>query len=460
MSDGWLGAGNAIERIHFVGVGGIGMSGIAKILAASGFSVSGSDLSPGPMLEELERMGVKTWVGHAAEHVGDAQAVVYSSAVDASNPELAQARRSGAALVHRSQMLAELMRFRTGIAISGTHGKTTTTAMTAMAFVEAGADPTVVVGARVGELGGNARLGRGSFFVAEADESDRSFLRLPSLCSVATNVDLDHMDEYRDEGDLAEAFVEFLGRVPFQGRAVACLDDPRLASLLHRVGRPVFTYGTAPEANLVAEQIRLEGRRTRFGCRLGGRALGEVELGVAGRHNVLNALAAIAAGLWAGLAFEDMARGLAKFRGAERRLQWKGEAGGVAVIDDYAHHPAEIQAALAAAALLERPMIAVYQPHRYSRTAHLRGKMGDCFKLASRVLLMDVYPAGESPIPGVGSRDLATEIQACRPTLHVPDRERLLQILKTETTPGDLILTMGAGDVWRIGERFLEEHNS
>ncbi len=459
MSDQLLGAGNQIERIHFVGIGGIGMSGIAKILAGAGFKVTGSDLQAGAMAGELERAGVRVFAGHDAAHVGEAQAVVYSSAVPARNPELVEAERRGVPRVHRSEMLAEIMRFKTGISISGTHGKSTVTGMTASVLIEAGLDPTVVVGARVPSLGGNARLGKGPFIVAEADESDRSFLRLPSLCNVVTNIDLDHMDVYHDLADLRGTFLRFLDQVPFQGRAVACLDDPQLATLLPSLDRPCFTYGTAAEADLRAEQIDLRAEGCGYQCRLAGRRLGPVRLKVAGRHNVVNSLAAISVAVWLGIAFETAAAALAKYEGAERRLQWKGEAKGICVIDDYAHHPTEIRATLEAASHLGRRLFVVFQPHRYTRTAALMEQEWDCFEAAQQVYLMDVYGAGERPLAGVDSERLAKRISLRRPVAHLSSPEALLDTLKKDVGPGDLILTMGAGDVWKIGERFLEENN-
>ncbi len=458
MSDQLLGAGNSFERFHFVGIGGIGMSGVAKILAASGFKVSGSDLSAGSMTRELEQAGVRVFLGHDAAHVGDAQAVVYSSAVPARNPELLEAAGRGIPRVHRSEMLAEMMRFKTGIAVSGTHGKTTVTGMTASVLVEAGLDPTVVVGARIASLGGNARLGGGAFFVAEADESDRSFLRLPGLCNLVTNIDMDHMDVYHDLADLRGTFLRFLDQVPFHGRAIACLDDPQLASLILNLDRPCFTYGTSEKADLRADQIELSAGGCSYRCLLGGQPLGPVGLRVPGRHNVLNSLAAISVAVWLGIPFAAASAALAEYPGAERRLQWKGEAKGVGVIDDYAHHPTEIRATLEAASHLGRRLFVVFQPHRYTRTAALMEQRWDCFERAQKVYLMDVYSAGESPLEGVNSERLAERIATMRSVSHSPNTEALVATLKKELGPGDLIVTMGAGDVWKIGERFLEEN--
>lgn len=459
MSNGLLGANNRIERIHLVGVGGIGMSGIARILAGSGFTVSGSDLHPTPMLAELAEAGVRTWVGHDPSHVDNAQVVVYSSAVPSRNPELLAARERNIPCVHRSGMLAEMMRFKTGISISGTHGKTTVTGMTALLLVEAGLDPTVVVGARIPFLGSNARLGQGPYLVAEADESDRSLLRLPGLCNVVTNIDQDHMDVYHDLADLRGTFLRFLDQAPFQGRAIACQDDPQLSTLIPSMDRPCFTYGTSSGVDLRAEDIRLESGGSRYRCSLHGQPLGEVRLQIPGRHNALNSLAALAVGVWLGIPFQTAVTALAKYEGAERRLQWKGEAGGVGVIDDYAHHPTEIRATLEAASHLGRRLFVVFQPHRYSRTAALLDQKWDCFGEVERVYLMDVYGAGEQPVAGVSSQRLAERISRQRQVAHVSNPDLLLETLKKEVAANDLILTMGAGDVWKIGERFLEENN-
>ncbi len=445
-----------LRRFHFVGIGGVGMSALAEILAQSGFEVSGSDLEAGSTVQRLRGLGVRVEQGHRASHLGRAQVVVFSTAVPPRNPELEEARLRSLPRVHRSEVLAELMRDRIGIAVSGTHGKTTTTAMLAQVLVDAGVDPTALIGARLDRLGGNARLGQGKIVVTEADESDRSFLRLPAICSVVTNIDRDHMDVYRDVDDLQEAFLSFMNRVPFYGSVVACSDDPRLAEVLRRVDRPLLTYGLDSPARLKARSLILESSGSRFECCLDDEGLGTVELAVCGRHNVSNSLAVIGVARWLGLPFSAVQESLAAFRGADRRLHFRGERDGIWVIDDYAHHPTEIRATLEACRPSGRRLVVVFQPHRFSRTQDLRGRMGDCFELAEEVYVMDVYSAGEQPIPGIDGQVVAEEIAARRPAQYAPDRTHLITLLQRHLTSGDTLLTLGAGDVWKIGEAFLD----
>ncbi len=442
-----------LERFHFVGIGGAGMSGLAEVLARSGCAVSGSDLHAGAHLDKLRELGVRVEEGHRADHLGDAQAVVFSTAIASDNAELREAARRGLPVAHRSEVLAELMRTRVGIAVSGTHGKTTTSAMLALLLMDAGLDPTALIGAGVPRMEGNALLGEGDCVVAEADESDRSFLRLPAVCAVVTNIDLDHMDVYRDLEDLREAFVRFLNQVPFYGRAVACLDDPELARALEDVRRPTITYGIDAAADVTARGLVLEAEGSSFECFHGQRRLGTVRLAVPGKHNVSNALAALAVACWLRVPFSHAAESLAAFRGARRRLELRGERGGVRVVDDYAHHPTEIRATLEAASRSGRRLMVVFQPHRFSRTRHLTGRMGDCFELAERVFVMDVYAAGEAPLEGVDGGSVAAELGPR--ARYVADRGRLLSLLERETRRGDTLLTLGAGDVWKIGEDFL-----
>lgn len=449
----WFG----LKRFHFVGIGGIGMSALAEILVRQGYCVSGSDLQSSPLIERLQSHGVSVVMGHHADHLGEAQVVVYSSAVDDTNPELKAARKRKLPVAHRSELLAELMRDRIGIAVSGTHGKTTTSSMLALMLIEAGLDPTALIGAPVEALGGNARLGGGDLLVAEADESDRSFLRLPAVCAVITNIDLDHMDVYRDLQDLQESFLQFLQQVPFYGVAVACLDDPALAAVLPRLRSRVLTYGLEQPGDIRGRDLNLKADGCTFECFHGGERLGTMRLQVPGRHNALNALAAVAVGRWLELPFGVIRDSLEKFRGADRRLHFLGRRRGVQVIDDYAHHPTEIRAALEACRLADRRLVVVFQPHRYSRTQNLMGKMGDCFQPADRLYVLDIYGAGEDPRPGVSGRQVAEEIGARRQVAYVPEFSQLVSRLRRETRPGDTLLTLGAGDVWKIGVRFLEQ---
>ncbi len=455
MSDSVFFAGRSVGPVHFVGIGGIGMSGLARILALTGVRVSGSDQQEGAELDSLRGLGVRVEVGHRERNLADAALVVVSSAISEDNVELEAARRNGLQILHRSEMLAELARCKVGIAVSGTHGKTTTSAMIATVLQEAGLDPTVVVGARLNNLGTNAALGGGPHLVCEADESDRSFLRIPAVFKIVTNIDTDHMDVYRDQEDLENAFLEFMNSVPFYGLVVASSDDSGLREVIKKVHRQVVTYGLNEGADVSAKHLETKAFGTAFTCFDGGRELGRAELHVPGRHSVQNALAAVAVGLRLEVPFAKVAGGLACFQGTERRQQFKGERNGVAVIDDYGHHPTEIRATLDSLAEFGQRTIVVYQPHRYTRTQYLMDRMGDCFERADRLFVMGIYAAGEEPIPGVDSRELVDRICKSRQATFVEESSAMVPILERETEPGDLVVTMGAGDVWKVGEEFL-----
>ncbi len=444
-----------ISRIHFVGIGGIGMSGIAEICLLSGYEVSGSDLCDSPLLERLRSLGAQINIGHRVSNIGDAQAVVYSHAISQENIELQTARTQKIPIIARGEMLAELMRFKKGITVSGTHGKTTTTAMLAFLLQKAGLDPTMVIGARFRTIGSNAYLGQGEFVVAETDESDRSFLKPWPVYAVVTNIDLDHMDEYKDLPDLQQAFLEHINRVPFYGAVVACWDDENLRSLLKKVHRPVITYGLSAKAEISGRNLKLEGLRSSFGLFWRNEFLGRITLEVPGQHNVLNSLAAAAMGLLLKVPFPVIQDALKAFPGAERRLEWKGDKKGVWVLDDYGHHPTEIRATLKACRDTGRRIVVVFQPHRYSRTLHLMKELSNCFESADLLYLLDIYSAGEEPITGVTSEGLAQEISRQHPVILVSDRDRLVRLLENATNAGDLLLTLGAGDVWKIGDAFL-----
>ncbi len=445
------------RRFHFVGIGGIGMSGIAEILVRSGYEVSGSDLSVTPITENLRLLGIRVEVGHEGAYLGQAQVLVVSSAIREENPERREAERRGIPIVHRADMLAELIRRKDGITVCGTHGKTTTTSMAALVLIEAGLDPTVVNGARLEQLSSNAVRGDGRYLVAEADESDRSFLKFSPIYSIVTNIDEDHLDAYRDMEHLEDSFLEHMNRVPFHGAVIGCLDDRRLAPLLQKIHTRVVTYGLESQADITARNLWSEGFRTGYECFANGEALGTVEIQVPGRHNVLNSLAVVALGLELDIAFDVIRRALKDFRGAERRLERKGERDGVLVVDDYGHHPVEIQATLSACRSLRRRICAVYQPHRFSRTQNLMEETADCFNDADRVFLLDVYAAGEDPIEGVDSSRLAEAIGVRREVTYVPENEDIQAVLKRELIPGDLLLTIGAGSVWKVGEEFLAD---
>jgi len=435
------------------------MSGIAEVLLTLGYRVTGSDARRGETVERLERLGAKVFLGHAATHVEGAHVVVYSSAVARDNVEVAAARQRAIPVIARAEMLAELMRLKYGIAIAGTHGKTTTTSMVAAVMGAGGFDPTVVVGGRVHGLGTNARLGQGEFLVAEADESDGSFLKLSPTIAVVTTVDAEHLDHYADLDAIVAAFLAFVNKVPFYGAVVVCLDDPNLQRMMPAIEKRVVTYGLEATADLTARRLQFAEMRSTFEVVHRGAPLGLVSLQVPGRHNVLNALAAAAVGLDLEVPFEKIQSALAAFAGVQRRFQIRGEIDGVLVVDDYGHHPAEIRATLAAAkAGFDRRVITVFQPHRYSRTLHLKREFLTAFYQSDVLIVMDIYPAGEAPIPGVNARDLAEGIAAHghREVIYMDgDREGIVRYLCESTRPGDLVLTLGAGDVGQLGMEFL-----
>ena len=454
-----------VRRIHMVGIGGIGMSSIAEVLLRRGFTVTGSDLKKGDVTDHLETLGAEIFEGHAPEHVADADVVVYSSAVKPDeNPETAEAQRRLIPIIKRAEMLGELMRAKRGVGIAGTHGKTTTTTLVGLVAQQAGLDPTIIVGGKVAVFGSNAVAGTGELIVVEADEYDRTFLRLAPIVAVVTNIEADHLDIYEDIEDIKNAFVQFANSVPFFGAAILCLDDENVRSVLGRIHRPVVTYGTSRQATLRAENVDQVGAETRFDVYEGAERLGEVALQAPGLHNVRNALAAVAVGLELDVPFEAIATGLAEYAGVDRRFQVKGEApagsGSVLVVDDYAHHPTEIEATLQAAARgwPDRRIVAVFQPHLYSRTRDLREEFALAFYDADVLVVTDVYPAREAPIEGVTGRtvaDLARQY-GHRNVHYVEDKAALPEYLGGLARPGDLVLTMGAGDVWRYGEAFLQ----
>jgi UDP-N-acetylmuramate--alanine ligase len=453
-----------IQRIHFVGIGGIGMCGLAELLRAQGYQVTGSDLAEGPTVARLRSLGVAVAIGHDARHVEGADVVVVSSAVRSSNPELVEAERHGVPVIPRAEMLAEVMRLKDGIAVAGTHGKTTTTSLLAHVLQVAGLDPTIVVGGRVIGAGAEsersgARLGSGSFLVAEADESDGSFLHLAPVIAVVTNVEAEHLDHHGSVAALEDAFGAFLERLPFWGAAVLCLDDPGVQRLLARVGRRRITYGLLAQADWVAAEVRTDGGGMRFAVRRHGEALGSVSLPLAGRHNVANALAALAVADEVEVPFAVAADALASFRGVERRFETKGVAAGVRVVDDYGHHPTEVRATLAAARGVHTGrIVVVFQPHRYTRTRDLFDAFTTAFHDADLLVLTEIYAAGEPKIAGTEAAALADAIRARghRDVRFVPELERVPAELVPELRNGDLVLTLGAGSVSQLGPRLLE----
>jgi UDP-N-acetylmuramate--alanine ligase len=449
------------QHIHFVGIGGIGMSGIAEILINLGYRVTGSDARRGEVIDRLEQLGAKVFIGHAPSHVDGAHVVVYSSAVRRDNPELEAARQRQLPIIPRAEMLAELMRLKYGIAIAGTHGKTTTTSMVGAVLAEGHYDPTIVVGGRVAALGSNARLGQGEFLVAEADESDGSFLKLTPTIAVVTTIDAEHLDHYGTLEAIREAFVQFVNKVPFYGAVVLCLDQPNIQTLLPRIEKRIVTYGLDSSADIVARHVELRGMTSRFDVVHRDALLGPCTLAVPGHHNVLNALAAVAVGLDVDIPFATIQRGLAGFTGVQRRFQVKGELDDILVVDDYGHHPAEVRATLGAAkSAFDRRVVTVFQPHRYTRTLHQRQEFITAFNQADVLFVLDIYAAGEAPIPGVDAADLAEAIRAHghRHVTYVGhDRAAVLDRLVEVVRPGDLVLTLGAGDVGQLGPELLRQ---
>jgi UDP-N-acetylmuramate--alanine ligase len=444
------------QHAHFVGIGGIGMSGIAEILLNLGMKVSGSDLRRGPVTERLAQLGATIYEGHEAAHVAGATVVVASSAVSAANPEVREAHARKIPVIQRAEMLAELMRLKYGIAIAGMHGKTTTTSMVASVLVAGGLDPTVVVGGRVDALGSNARLGTTQYLVAEADESDRSFLKLSPILAVVTNLDREHMDCYRDMEDVEHAFLAFMDRVPFYGAVTACVDNPQLAAILPKVRRRVFTYGVSAEAAYRLEFLDTEpGSYSRFLVSTARGPLGPFELHVPGRHNVLNATAAVSIADQLDVPAQKIAEGLNNFRGVDRRFQQRGQARGVTVVDDYGHHPTEIRATLAAARECgHRRILVVFQPHRYSRTHDLIEQFSGAFEGADSVIVLPIYAASEEPIPGVTAENLVSRIRAPH-VQFAPDFAVAVAAVVAEAREGDLILTLGAGSVSQLAPQIL-----
>jgi UDP-N-acetylmuramate--alanine ligase len=464
-----------IQRIHFVGIGGIGMSGIAEVLLNLGYPVSGSDLKTSPVTERLAALGALTFEGHAAANIAGADVVVTSSAIKVDNSEVAEARRLHVPVIQRAEMLAELMRLKYGIAIAGMHGKTTTTSMVAAVLAAGGLDPTVVVGGRVDALGSNARLGKSQYLVAEADESDRSFLKLSPILSVVTNIDREHMDTYRDMRDVRRTFLEFMERVPFYGVVVGCNDDAALRRLLPRVHRRVTTYGTSEGSDFL---IRMDASqdnpprvesppavgdhspRIRFQVTYKEKDLGEFTLHVPGMHNVLNATAAIAVGTALDIPADQIRSALDGYRGVDRRFQFKGVAAGVSVIDDYGHHPTEIRATLAAARQCGfRRVHVIFQPHRFTRTRDLMDEFATAFADADTLCLLDIYPASEKPIPGITAEALANRIAGAgkRSVAYVSSVPDAIAKVATLAQPGDMVLTLGAGSVSQLGAMILEK---
>ena len=457
---------SSIKKLHFVGIGGIGMSGIAEILIDQGFRISGSDRQLSEVTERLQKLGAVIHKGHRAQNVTeDIDALVYSSAVSFDNPELLEAQRRKIPVIRRAEMLAEVMRLKYGIGIAGTHGKTTTTSMVSLVLMAGGLDPTVIVGGKLSGLGGtNARLGKGEFIVVEADEFDRSFLSIAPTVAVLTTLETDHLDCYRDLEDLKSAFVQFAAKVPFYGFVVLCLDEPALQDIMPQLSRKkVITYGLTPQADLQAVDIHHKENASTFTVIRDVKELGKVTIQVPGDHNVQNALAAISVGLELGVSFENVKQGIEKFTGVYRRWEKKGEVNGIAVYDDYAHHPTECRATLAGAkAGWRKRIVCVFQPHLYSRTRDFYEEFGKSFLLSDVLIVTDVYPAREEPIQGVTGELIAhaAEQFGHKDVHYVPDKKQVPRHLLSLVKKGDIVITMGAGDIWKYGEEFLKEMNA
>jgi UDP-N-acetylmuramate--alanine ligase len=449
-----------VKRIHFTGIGGIGMSGIAEVLLNLGYRVSGSDLAENEPTLRLRKAGAEIRIGHGPENLGQADVVVVSSAVRPDNPEVLAAHERAIPVIPRAEMLAELMRMKYGVAVAGTHGKTTTTSLIATVLAQGGLDPTAVIGGKLNSFGSNAKLGQGELLVAEADESDGSFLKLSPTIAVVTNIDPEHLDHYRGLEEIQAAFLEFINKVPFYGLAVLCLDHENVQALIPRVKKRYVTYGLSGQAHYRAAGMAFSGASASFLAYENERELGPVSLKMPGVHNVCNALAAVAAARELDLDFDTVRKALGSFSGVQRRFQIKGEWGGILLVDDYGHHPAEIKATLSAARSgWERRTVVVFQPHRFTRTRDLLRDFCTAFNQADVLFLLDIYPAGEDPIPGVTAENLYEGIKGHghKDVTLVPRRAEILDRLLARLRKGDLVVTLGAGDVWKIGEALAEE---
>ncbi|RJQ41735.1 MAG: UDP-N-acetylmuramate--L-alanine ligase [Nitrospiraceae bacterium] len=453
--------------IHFVGIGGIGMSGIAEVLHNLGYEVTGSDVKESDTTNRLGSLGIKVYIGHRAENVDDAHVVVISSAVSNDNAEVVEAKRKSIPVIPRAEMLAELARMKYGILIAGAHGKTTTTSLIATVIASSGLDPTVVIGGKLRATGSNARLGQGDFLVAEADESDGSFLRLSPTLAVVTNIDREHMDFFKKMDSLRDAFLSFINKVPFYGVSIICIENEELRKLLPYVHGRYITYGLSPDADVYADDIRKGFMTMSFNVVYKGENLGNFSLPVPGMHNILNSLAAIVVARELKIDTGVIKEALKKFSGIQRRFELKGEEKGIKIFDDYGHHPTEIKATLKAAKdglltkqapVLSGRLVVIFQPHRYTRTKDLMDEFASCFSEADILCLTDVYSAGEKPINGIDSTALLDRIKKTghKDASYFPDREKLIENLLMRLKSGDVLLTLGAGDVWKLGEEILK----
>ncbi len=448
-----------IKHIHFVGIGGSGMNGIAELLLNIGYMVSGSDLKASKITERLGSLGAKIMIGHKADNVNDAHVIVYSSAVKPDNPELMYARSHGIPVIPRAEMLSELMRVKYAIAIAGSHGKTTTTSLISVMLSIAGLDPTSVVGGKVNIFGSNAKLGQSEYLVAEADESDGSFLRLSPTIAVVTNIDPEHLDYYKTFENEKSAFVEFLNKVPFYGLSVLCLDEENVASIIPQIHTRRITYGLSAQADVIGRDVSILAGYSTFFASVRGVDYGGFRLNIPGRHNVYNALAAIAVGAELEIEPEKIREGISKFNGVERRFQIKGEVNGIVVVDDYGHHPKEIKATLTAAKNgWNKRLVVVFQPHRYTRTMFLFDDFLTAFYQADVLIITDIYPAGEEPIEGVNSYKLVSKLNdmGYKDVRYIQGKDKIAEELERTVKPGDMVITLGAGDIWTVGDALIK----
>jgi len=454
-----------VRNIHFVGIGGIGMSGLAEVLLNLGFTVSGSDLRQTAVTERLVQFGARIAEGHSAANIGDAEVVVVSSAVPVMNPEIVEAAHRKIPVIPRAEMLAELMRLKFCVAVAGSHGKTTVTSMVAVMLSDSGMDPTAVIGGRLDAFGSSARLGKSELMVVEADESDRSFLYLLPTVAVITNIDREHLDHYGDLAEIQESFISFMNKVPFYGAVIACIDPPwgtAMQAVLPRLRRRVVTYGIRSGADVTARHLELRSDGSSFEVAMEGKSMGAFHVNIPGRHNVQNALAAVAVGRELDLDLPKIQAGLQSFRGTDRRFQVKAEVDGITIVDDYGHHPTEISATLEAARLRgARRIRAIFQPHRYSRTKFLMDEFAGCFDGCDRVYILDIYPASESPIPGITSQHLVARMGQLgnKRARYAASATAVIEEILADIHPGDLVLTIGAGSVWKIAEALAKAVN-
>jgi len=449
-----------IKHIHFVGIGGIGMSGIAEVLLNLGYKVSGSDAQETEITRRLISLGGNISCGHSKDNLKDVDVVVISSAIRPDNPEVIEANERLIPVIPRAEMLAELMRMKYGIAVSGTHGKTTTTSMIATVLAHGGMDPTVIIGGRLNSIGTNAKLGQGEFLVAEADESDGSFLKLSPTIAVVTNIDQEHMDHYTDMKEVKNAYLDFINKIPFYGLAIVCLDHENIQSLIPKIKKRYVTYGLSSQADIQAVDLVFTGAKTTFEVLQGRDKLGKITLQMPGVHNVYNCLATIAAALELDLHFKTIQEGINEFTGIQRRFQIKGEQNGILIVDDYAHHPVEIKAALSAAKTgWGRRIVAVFQPHRFTRTLDLYKDFLVAFYQADVLIITDIYPAGEDPIPGVDAKALFEGIRehGHKNVSFIDDKDRIAAHLIDVLKEGDILITLGAGDVYKVGDKLIEK---